>query len=91
VRALCLASRAVKIALPQVKVDGVPGRGLVAPQLLRLETDGIEMLGMFALEVGVGVGEHMHPVVVPDDAHVIPRVVRLIVSAKVADRSIVWI
>ena len=72
--ALYLASRAVKIALPQVKVDGVSRRGLVAPQLLRLETHGIEMLGMFALQVGVGVGEDMHPVVVPDDANVIARV-----------------
>ena len=34
------------------------------------------MLGMFALEVGVGVGEDMHPVVVPDDANVIARVTR---------------
>src|SRR5579883_772118 len=57
------SGRWLQVALPQVEVDALIGLGRCAPQLRRLEADGVQVLRVLAAAVGVGVGEDIAAVV----------------------------
>jgi len=77
-----MRSDSLKVVVPQIDIDGVPWRGLLAPQLARREAYSVNVLRLLTLEMSVGVREDKNPVVAVDGAEFAPRVAR---QARMAD------
>ena len=69
-------SGAFKVVVPHVDIDGIARRGLLAPELARRETDGVDVLPLLAQKVRVGVGEVVDTMVTNDYAHPAARITR---------------
>src|SRR5260370_24525106 len=69
--------------VPQIDVDGIARRGLLTPEFARGETHGVEMLGLLALEMGVGVGKDKDAMIALDRAD---RAARVAPQARVPGR-----
>src|SRR6185295_12433250 len=67
-------SGALKVAFPGVDADGRGGIGVRAPELGRGEDDGVQVLRVLALEVGVGIGEDVAAVQGLDGAELAARI-----------------
>ena len=66
----------LKVVVPQIDIDGILRRGLLAPQLARGEAHRVDMLRLLAEEMGVGVWENKDAVVAVDRAELAARIAR---------------
>src|SRR5260370_25724770 len=62
--------------VPQIDVDGIARRGLLAPEFARGETHGVEMLRLLALKMRVRVGKNEDAMIALDRADFAARVAR---------------
>jgi hypothetical protein len=66
----------LKVVVPQIQVNGVPGRCMLTPKFASRKAYGVDVLAILALDVCIGIGKGVDTVIARDGTYLASRVTR---------------